>query len=81
VLWAGLIPPELDLAAWSERLEGAALTLVIGDKDEFSSPALLATEAERLSSAGLAYSLQRFDGGHVIDAGALQSLAAGFAGH
>jgi predicted esterase len=81
VLWAGLIPPELDLSTWNEKLEGAALTLVVGDKDEHATPALLASEAERLSNAGLAFSLQRFDGGHVIDARALQTLAAGFAGH
>ena len=81
VLWGGAIPPELDLAAWSARLHGAAITLVAGDHDEYASPAAVAAEAERLSSAGVAFTLQRFDGGHAIDAAALVRLAEGFAGH
>lgn len=80
VLWAGTLPPELDLASWSALLHGAAITLVAGDQDEFATPAAVAAEAERLSSAGVAYTLQRFQGGHTIDATALAHLADGFAG-
>ena len=32
VLWAGGIPPELDVADWSARLHGAPLTLVAGKR-------------------------------------------------
>jgi predicted esterase len=81
VLWGGAIPPELDLAAWSLRLHGAAITLVAGDEDEFATPAALSLEAERLSAAGVAFTLQRFHGGHSIPEDALLQLAAGFAGH
>jgi predicted esterase len=81
VLWGGGIPPELDLAAWATRLRGAALTLVAGDGDEYVTPAALAAEAERLSSAGVAFTLQRYAGGHTIDGSALLQLAEGFAGH
>ena len=80
VLWGGQIPPELNLAEWSERLRGAPITLVAGDSDEYATPKLVAAEAERLSTAGVGFSLQRFDGGHVLDATALRELAAGFAG-
>lgn len=80
VLWSGSIPPELDVAAWADRLRGAPLTLVAGDNDELVTPALVAAEAERISAAGVAYTLQRHAGGHVVDAGALQELAASFAG-
>ncbi len=80
VLWAGGIPPELDLAAWASRLHGAAITLVAGDTDEMATPAAVTSEAERLSSAGVAFTLQRYDGGHAIDDAALQELAGGFAG-
>jgi predicted esterase len=80
VLWGGSIPPELDLAAWAARLHGAAITLVAGTDDEYATPAAVAVEAERLSAAGVAFSLHRFDGGHSIDATALVQLAAGFAG-
>jgi predicted esterase len=81
VLWAGQVPPELDLAAWSESLHDAALTLVVGDEDEFATPKVLAAEAERLSNAGVAYTIQRFPGKHAIDDDALRALAASFAGH
>ncbi|MDQ6635282.1 MAG: phospholipase [Gemmatimonadota bacterium] len=81
VLWGGTIPPELDLAAWASRLHGAAITLVIGEHDEFATPAAVAAEAERLSAAGVAFTLQRYAGGHAIEATALQQLASGFAGH
>lgn len=78
VLWGGAIPPELDLAAWSARLHGAAITLVAGDGDEYATPDGVAAEAERLSVAGVAFTLQRFSGGHGIDGLALQQLAEGF---
>ena len=81
VLWGGGIPPELDLSEWASALHGAPITLVVGDADEMVSPDAIATEAERLSSAGVAYELLRYPGGHAIDAGALQQLALRFAGH
>lgn len=81
VLWGGSIPPELDLAAWARRLHGAALTLVSGEQDEYATPSAVAAEAERLSAAGVAFTMQRFAGGHTIESAALQQLAAGFAGH
>lgn len=81
VLWGGAIPPELDLAHWASRLHGAAITLVAGEHDEFATEAAVAAEAERLSSAGVAFTLQRFPGGHGIDSAALLRVAEGFAGH
>lgn len=81
VLWGGSIPPELDLAAWATRLHGAAITLVAGDEDEFATAAAVASEAERLSAAGIAYSLLRFHGGHTVNETALGQLADGFTGH
>jgi predicted esterase len=81
VLWGGAIPPELDLAAWSARLHGAAITLVAGERDEYATPTAVSAEAERLSAAGVAFTMQRFAGGHAIDASALIHLAEGFARH
>lgn len=81
VLWGGAIPPELDLAAWSARLRGASITLVAGAEDEFATAAAVSAEAERLSAAGVAFTLQRFAGGHAIDEGALLTLADRLARH
>lgn len=75
VLWSGGIPPELDLTLWRNALRGASITLVAGDADEMVPPAAVAQEAERLSSAGVAFHVQRFGGGHLIDAGLLGTIA------
>ncbi len=80
VLWAGTIPPELDLSSWSARLHGAAITLVVGDRDELATPAAVTADAERLSAAGVAFTVLRYDGNHSIDPAALTRLAEGFAG-
>jgi predicted esterase len=81
VLWGGSIPPELDLAAWAARLHGASITLVAGDQDEFATADAISAEAERLSAAGVAYTLLRFHGGHAVNEEALRELAGRFAGH
>jgi len=81
VLWAGGIPPELDVAKWSNRLHGAELSLVVGDADELVTPEAVAAEGERLSNAGVAFTLHRFPGKHQIDEQALVTLAGGFEGH
>lgn len=81
VLWSGGIPPELDVAAWSARLQGAELTLVSGEQDEMVTPVAMAADAERLSIAGIAHTLQRHQGGHSIDPSALEHLAGTFAAH
>ena len=74
VLWAGTIPPELDLAAWAERLHGAAITLVAGEQDSMVPPSIMAAEAERLSGAGVAFTIQRYEGDHEITSAGLKSL-------
>ena len=74
VLWSGSIPPELDLTAWAGQLDGAAITLVAGERDELVPPAAMAAEAERLSAAGVAFTLQRFDGGHAVSEAGLRLL-------
>lgn len=78
VLWAGLIPPELEVAAWADRIHGASLTLVAGDRDEYATESVIASEGERLSLAGVPFVLQRFNGGHAIDATALAALTESF---
>ncbi len=80
VLWAGGIPPELDVAEWAARLHGAPLTLVAGESDEMVPEAAVVAEGERLSAAGVAFTLLRYPAGHRIDPDALMRLAEGFEG-
>ncbi len=76
-LWAGGVPPDLDLARHRERLERVELTLVVGERDEFLDERRVAAEAERLRSAGLAHRLVSFAGGHRLDDATLARLADG----
>ena len=80
VLWGGIIPPELDLAEWAETLHGASLSLIAGESDELVTADVVAAEGARLSAAGVAFTLHRYEGGHYIDPAALLRLADGFAG-
>lgn len=74
MLWSGTIPPELDLAAWADRLHGATITLVAGERDEMVPATVMSGEAERLSAAGVAFTLERHAGAHEVTATGLKSL-------
>jgi len=77
VLWGGGLPPEVDLAALHRRRPGMEWHTCAGRTDEFISEEAIATESGRLAVAGVPFTLHRFDGGHVVDAGTLGDLAAG----
>ncbi len=76
LLWGSLLPHDLDLDAHSTWLNATALTLVVGDEDEYATPERIADEEARLDAAGLAYTTVRFGGGHRIDPETLERLAA-----
>ena len=75
VLWAGLLPPELDPGAHQAALNALDLVFVLGDRDEFTGGAALAQQQAALERAAVRYRLITFDGGHRIDADALRRLA------
>lgn len=77
LLWGGEVPPDLDLAAASERLRGVRLSLVVGDRDRYITPKILARDEARLREHGIPCEVRRFDGGHEIDAAVLLELATG----
>jgi len=65
VLWAGEVPPDLDLdAPW---LRATRLTIVVGDADPYATPTYVAALRERLDAHGVAYELVPFAGGHQLD--------------
>jgi predicted esterase len=76
VLWAGLLPPELDLATERERLERMRLTIVVGTSDHFATRDTIAAEEARLRAAGVRYRLVRYDGGHRLHEATLREVAA-----
>lgn len=75
VLWAGGLPPDLDLARLRAALVNGALTLVVGSRDPLISGAARASEERRLRDSGIPYQLRAFDGGHELDRELLVELA------
>lgn len=72
VLWGGAIPHDFDLAgADGDALRAVRLTLVVGDADEFATPALVAQQEARLREAGVAHAVVRYAGGHRVDGAVL----------
>jgi predicted esterase len=74
VLWAGLLPPDVEPGAHRALLNALDLVLVLGDRDEFTGAAALAGQRAALESAAVRHRLVTFDGGHRIDADALRRL-------
>jgi len=77
VLWADLLPPDLDgekaAAAWA----GTDIMLVRGDADgAFADPALLEAERARLEAWGVRPRVHRYAGGHDIRPDVLVEVAA-----
>jgi predicted esterase len=75
VLWAGLLPPELNAQDALALTRRAPLTVVLGRQDDFAKPDLIAAEESRLKALGIPYETIRFDGGHEIVPDALRTLA------
>lgn len=77
ILWAGGVPPDLDLDVVGETLRRCQLTLVLGSQDELIPPGALAEEEERLRRHKIPFTTRRFEGGHHLDSELLQALAVG----
>ena len=75
VVWAGTLPPDLELESLGARLAGAPLILVSGSGDQYARWVNLAENRARLSAAGIAFELLGFDGGHRLDDATLDLLA------
>ena len=74
ILWGGLIPADVDLAA-SPALRAARLTIVAGTADEHATPELLAAQDARLAAHGIQCERVTFNGSHRIDRATLARVA------
>jgi predicted esterase len=75
VLWAGGLPPDLDLGKSGDVLSGAALTLVVGTRDAYVSREVREDEEQRLRANEVRFELHSYDGGHEIHPEQLLKLA------
>ena len=75
VLWAGSVPPELDLsAAWLRRTR---LTLVAGSEDKLATPAAVADLRAKLDAHGVPYDVVTYAGGHRLEPDVLARVLGG----
>jgi predicted esterase len=75
VLWAGSLPPELDLGTlrtWKDM----QVDLVLGDQDPYANKESLEGSAQRMAAAGVRHRAHLFQGGHQLDALTLQRIMA-----
>jgi predicted esterase len=76
-LWGGGLPDDLDLAALRERLDGAPVTLVVGDADGLRPAERVAAQAAQLDAAGIDARMVTYAGGHHLVPDVLRTLAGG----
>lgn len=75
ILWAGEVPPDVDLVPAAGRLRNTRLIVVYGRQDELVPEVMLRTQLTRLDEAGIKYELHAYDGGHELDPHLLAELA------
>ena len=73
ILWAGLLPPDVEPGAHRRALNAVDLTLVVGDHDD-PVVAGLADQRAALDAAGVRYRVVTFAGDHRIDTDTLRLL-------
>jgi predicted esterase len=77
ILWAGGIPPDLDMERFKERLQSTRLLLVYGSLDKLVTSGILSREKALLERHKIACDVLQFDGGHHLDRELLQKIAGG----
>ena len=66
VLYAGVLPPELDAEGAARLSRRSPLRIALGASDDFASPELVAAQEARLRNLGVLHTTIRFDGGHEV---------------
>jgi predicted esterase len=74
ILWAGEVPPDLDMAAAGARLAALELVRVAGRRDDLITSKIVARDTARLTAEGVPFRVVEFDGGHEIDRETLKTV-------
>jgi predicted esterase len=74
VLYAGLLPSELDAEQAARLARRSPLTIVLGSRDEFAKPELIAAQEARLRDLRVPNTTIKFEGGHEITPDVLMRL-------
>ena len=66
VLYAGVLPPELDVEGAARLARRSPLTVALGTSDDFAVPELIAAQEARLRELRVPHTTIRFEGGHEV---------------
>jgi predicted esterase len=75
ILWAGILPPDIDFSAGKEILHSKEFLMVYGDKDPFLNDSRFAEMKMLSEKLGVTPKQLVFEGGHTIEAKLLLDLA------
>jgi predicted esterase len=75
ILWAGIIPPELDLWKIKAHYPDLEVFLVVGTQDRFADPGKIKEDEARLEKFELHYRKIRFEGKHELHPPTLRKLS------
>ena len=80
IMWAGALPPDLDVTNHRARFPAHGVEIVYGTRDAQLPWIGVEEQRERLTAGGLPFVVTTFDGGHRIDRDTLVALARGASG-
>lgn len=74
ILWAGVLPPDLDLSVDKRVFQRMRIKILVGDSDEYRSDERIVEEERILSEHNISYQFIEFEGTHRIEEEALKGL-------
>lgn len=74
VMWAGSMPPDLDLPRYRSRFPARGVELVYGTGDAMAPWIDVDSQRQRLLSADIPFGVRTFDGNHRLDGATLLDL-------
>ena len=75
ILWAGLLPEDLDYTPYQTYFNAKKTIFIYGTNDQYVTPERLNWQADFTKKQGLQYQIKTFDGKHIIDRKVLKLLA------
>ncbi len=76
VVWGSAMAPELDLATPRSPLRATETILVVGTRDAYVTPKIVAAEVGRMQAARYPFRYISYEGEHGLDAGVLRQLTS-----
>ena len=67
ILWAGSLPPEIELSEHLPRFEKMRLSLAMGSRDQFATPIMWEERLTQLRELGIPFDDHLFEGEHRLD--------------